>query len=126
MSNPKLSPKIIKVAKDCFSGALKLVDDNLSSMFSYASFAGRAGNDYAPMYSVMGAIDYLDRAFGVTRIVAPEIRQEFNKDSVESYLRKNLTYGRIQVYTEFDETDPILIEYALLKITGHQIVAVAY
>lgn len=126
MSNPKLRPKVIKLAKDCFSGALKQADENLSSMFSYASFAGLASNSYAPMYSVMSFLMYMDKAFGVTRITSTTTNQEFTTRTIESYLRKNLAYGTVQVYTEFDETDPILIEYALLKITGHQIVAVAY
>lgn len=126
MSNPKLRPKVIKVAEITLTGALKKVDDTNLGQFSYISYAGVASNDYGAIYSVASLVDSFDRAFGVTRITSTTTNQEFTIRTIESYLRKNLAYGTVQVYTEFDETDPILIEYALLKITGQQIIAVAY
>ena len=126
MSNPKLRPKVIKLTESILIGAIKKVDDFDSANFSYVSYAGMASKRYSVVYNVISLIHAFDRAFGVTRIEDALNKKRIDMKIVSGVLRQSYKYGRIYVYTEFDEQDAIVIEYSTLDYAGQQIVAVTY
>ena len=126
MSNPKLRPRVIKLAEGILIGAIKKVDDFDSANFSYVSYAGMASRRYSVVYNVISLIRAFDRSFGVTRIEDALNKKRIDMKIVSGVLKQSYKYGRIYVYTEFDEQDAIVIEYSTLDYAGQQIVAVTY
>lgn len=85
-----------------------------------------ASRRYSVVYNVISLIRAFDRSFGVTRIEDALNKKRIDMKIVSGVLKQSYKYGRIYVYTEFDEQDAIVIEYSTLDYAGQQIVAVTY